>query len=259
MTLDHSDELARRIIEAYATQRPIAPLRTVISGVDQAYAIQRASVRIWQERGRTIAGQKIGLTSKPVQTQLGVDEPDFGTLFSDMILASGAAIEAGRVLQPRVEAEIAFVLKSDLRGERISPEDVIAATDYVCPALEICGSRIAGWDIKIEDTIADNASSGLVVVGAQRSKPVLADLAAVAMTIAQNGAAAGEGQGSACLGNPAIAVAWLAEALTRFGGGLKAGDLVMSGALSKMLSAAPGDSFRAEFGAMGSAAVSFAA
>lgn len=256
--MDKSGEIARRILNAYETRQPIAPVRGEITGLAGAYAVQRATVQIWQESGRTIVGQKIGLTSKPVQTQLGVDEPDFGTLFSDMVLESGAAVENGRVMQPRIEAEIAFVLKADLHGERISPEAVIAATDYVCPAIEICGSRIARWDIKIEDTIADNASSGLVVLGSMRRKPVLADLAAVAMTLTHNGTVAGEGRGAACLGNPAIAVAWLAEALTRFGGGLKAGDLVMSGALSKMLSASPGDEFRADFGDFGFASVSFA-
>jgi 2-keto-4-pentenoate hydratase len=256
--LDNRSAIARRILQAYETRQPIGPVRGEITGVSEAYAVQQAALQIWHERGRIVAGHKIGLTSKPVQTQLGVDEPDFGTLFSDMILESGALVELERVLQPRVEAEIAFVLKSDLYGDRISPDAVVAATDYVCPAIEICGSRIAGWDIKIEDTIADNASSGLVVLGSTRHKPVLADLAAVAMKITQNRAVAGEGQGAACLGNPAIAVAWLAEALTRFGGGLKAGELVMSGALSKMLSAAPGDEFRADFGAMGSVSVDFA-
>ena len=134
----------------------------------------------------------------------------------------------------------------------------MAATDYVCPALEICGSRIARWDIRIEDTIADNASSGLVVLGSEHSKPNLAELAAAPMSIKQNGALAGSGNGAACLGNPAIAVAWLAETLTGFGEGLHAGDLVMSGALSKMLAAAPGDGFAAEFGSFGSVVVRFA-
>ena len=176
-----------------------------------------------------------------------------------MILTDGATVPQAAVLQPRIEAEIAFVLKSDLRGDKITPEQVIAATDYVCPAIEICGSRIARWDIKIEDTIADNASAGLVVTGSKHSKLDLAGLANAAMTIRHNGAPAGSGSGEACLGNPAIAVAWLGQALTRFGGGLRAGDLVMSGALSKMVAAAPGDKFDVDFGMLGTVSVKFGA
>ena len=254
-----AEDIAARILEAYRTGVPIEPVRTEISGVAAAYEVQRAAVAVWRERGRKEAGQKIGLTAKAVQQQLGVDEPDFGTLFADMILKDGATVAKGAVLQPRIEAEIAFVLKADLKGDHIAPEQVLAATDYVLPAIEICGSRIARWDIRIEDTIADNASSGLVVLGNTRTKPSLAGLAAAAVALRHNGAVAAEGKGDACLGNPAIAVAWLAEALTRFGGGLKAGDLVMSGALAKMVAAEPGSAFSAEFGALGKVGVSFAA
>jgi 2-keto-4-pentenoate hydratase len=251
-------DIAKRIIGAYTTRVPLAPVRGEITGMIAAYAVQQAAVDIWQGQGRKIAGQKIGLTSKAVQDQLGVSEPDFGTLFADMILDDGATVPKTAVLQPRIEAEIAFVMKSDLKGTEITPEQVLAATDYVCPAIEICGSRIANWDIKIEDTIADNASSGLVVVGAKHSKLGLAALAEAAMSIRHNGTLAGSGRGDACLGNPAIAVAWLAQALTRFGGGLRAGDLVMSGALAKMITALPGDRFDVDFGTLGSVSVTFA-
>ena len=254
-----TDDIAKKIIDAYRTRVLLEPVRTEIKGVAEAYAVQQAAVEIWKGQGRTIAGQKIGLTAKAVQDQLGVNEPDFGTLFADMILADGATVPQAAVLQPRIEAEIAFIMKSDLRGDSITPEQVIAATDYVVPAIEICGSRIARWDIKIEDTIADNASAGLVVTGGKRSKLDLAGLADAAMTIQHNGAPAGSGRGEACLGNPAIAVAWLAQALTRFGGGLRAGDLVMSGALSKMVAAAPGDKFDVDFGALGTVSVKFGA
>ncbi len=250
--------LAQRLLEFYSTRQPIAPLRGEISGVDAAYDVQRETVRLWLARGRTIAGRKIGLTAKAVQAQLGVDEPDFGTLFSDMILADGASLDAHATMQPRIEGEIAFVLRSDLRGTQITPEQVIAATDHVCPAIEICDSRIAGWDIRIEDTIADNASSGFIVLGATKAKANLPEIAAVALSLRHNGAIAAEGRGEACLGNPAIAVAWLGEALTRFGDGLHAGDVVMSGALAKMLPAAPGDQFTAEFGTMGTVSIAFA-
>jgi 2-keto-4-pentenoate hydratase len=252
-------EIARRLLDAYETGVPIEPVRSQVAGIAAAYEVQRASVDVWERRGRKLAGRKIGLTAKAVQAQLGVDEPDFGALFADMILDDGATIARGKALQPRIEAEIAFVLKSDLSGEHITPEAVIAATEYVVPAIEVCGSRIARWDIRIEDTIADNASGAFVVLGKSRRKPVLAALAAVPMTLRQNDAVVGEGQGSACLGNPAIAVAWLAEALTRFGEGLRAGDLVMSGALSKMITAEQSDRFVADFAEMGTVSVRFGA
>ncbi len=253
-----SRDIALRLIEAYRTGIAVPPVRGEVKGVASAYEVQQQAVSIWRERGRRVAGQKIGLTAKAVQEQLGVGEPDFGTLFADMIIGNGATVARGAVMQPRIEAEIAFVMKRELAGSKITPEAVLAATDYVVPALEICGSRIANWDIRIEDTIADNASSGLVVVGEMRRKPVLGDLAGVAMTLRHNDAPAGEGKGSACLGNPAIAVAWLAEALTRFGGTLRAGDLVMSGALSRMVPAQPGSKFVAEFAGWDSVSVRFA-
>ena len=250
-------ETCALILEAYTTGRPIAPVRDRIHNVTDAYAVQQASVDVWLARGRTVAGHKIGLTSKAVQEQLGVDEPDFGILFADMILHDRAEVASGRILQPRIEGELAFVLKNDLRGERLSAEDAVKATDYICPALEICGSRIAGWDIRITDTISDNASAGMVVLGKTRVKPTLDELADVAMSLRHNGAVAAEGRGSACLGNPAIAVAWLGEMLTRLGGGLRAGDIVMSGALAKMIAAEPGSSFSADFGNLGVVGVQF--
>jgi 2-keto-4-pentenoate hydratase len=250
-------ETCQRILEAYETGKPIAPVRDRISGIADAYAVQQASVDVWLARGRKIAGHKIGLTSKAVQAQLGVDEPDFGILLADMILEDGADVVPGRVLQPRIEGELAFVLKADLKGERLSAEDVVKATDYVCPAIEICGSRIAGWDIRIADTISDNASAGLVVLGKTRVKPVLDEMARVPMSLHHNGALAAEGRGEACLGNPALAVAWLGEMLTRLGSGLRAGDVVMSGALAKMVAAEPGGRFVADFGGLGTVRVQF--
>jgi 2-keto-4-pentenoate hydratase len=252
------DETAMDILGAYASGVPIAPVRGRISGVAQAYAVQQRTVAHWRQAGRRVVGRKIGLTNKTVQDQLGVHEPDFGTLFADMIVPDGGSVPHGAVMQPRVEAEIAFILNSDLDGVGISAEDVVEATDYVCPALEICGSRIANWDIRIEDTVADNASSALLVLGAGRAKPVVTELPLLALTMAHNGQCVLEGRGEACLGNPAVAVAWLAEALTRFGDKLKAGDIVLSGALARMLPAAGGDTFAADFGGFGSVSVRFA-
>lgn len=251
-------DVAQRLIRAQETGIPIPPVRGEIKGVDEAYAVQRETLRHWTRVGGKVAGRKIGLTSKAVQAQLGVDEPDFGVLLEDMIRSDSAKIELGVVLQPRVEAEIAFVLGRDLAGEKISAEQVLMATEYVCPALEICGSRIAHWDIKIEDTIADNASAGLVVIGGRRSpRPSLDALASTGMSLKRDGTEVAQGRGEACLGNPALAVAWLAEALTRFGERLQAGDLVMSGALAKMITANPGDIFEARFGNFGSVSARF--
>lgn len=250
-------EIGQQILQAYETGVPIEPVRSKISGVPAAYSVQSETVRIWLARGRKVAGHKIGLTSKAIQAQLGVDEPDFGTLFNDMVRKDGAEIKFGSILQPRIEGELAFVLKSDLRGSKITPEAVMEATDYVTPAVEICGSRIARWDIRIEDTIADNASAGLVVLGNSRSKLPLEQLAQVHMKLRHNGAPSVEGRGEACLGNPAIAVAWLAEAMTRFGNGLRAGDVVMSGAFAKMIPAEPGSKFEADFGDLGSVSLHF--
>jgi 2-keto-4-pentenoate hydratase len=252
------DDTASAILNVYASGLPIDPVRDRIVGIDDAYAVQRKTIEAWVAQGRKITGHKIGLTSKAVQAQLGVDQPDFGILFGDMVVPNASEVGRARVLQPRVEAEIAFVLKHDLKGGSVSAEDVIAATEYVCPALEICGSRIVDWNIKIEDTIADNASSGLIVLGSQHTKPSLAELPAIAMMFRQNGNVIGEGRGAACLDNPANAVAWLATTLTRFGSGLKAGDVVMSGALSRMTPAAAGDEFAADFGSFGSVSVRFA-
>jgi 2-keto-4-pentenoate hydratase len=250
-------DVAHRILQAYETGIPIAPVRAEVPGLAAAYAVQRATYDIWLKAGRKPAGHKIGLTSKAVQEQLGVGEPDYGTLFGDMILESGARIDANAVLQPRIEPEVAFVLKADLSGEDVTPEAVIAATDHVVPAVEVCGSRIKGWDIRLEDTIADNASSGLVVLGGQKWKPVLADLAAIAVQVRLNDTISAEGHGAACLGNPANAVAWLAGALTRLGHGLRAGDVVMSGAMAKMMPAEAGNRFAVDFGAFGSVSLSF--
>ncbi len=251
-------DIANRILRAYETGEPIAPVRTEISGLAAAYAVQRATYDTWIKAGRKPAGHKIGLTSKAVQDQLGVSEPDYGALFSDMIVTSGVQITPQAVLQPRIEPEVAFVLKADLAGTNVTAEDVIAATEYVVPAVEVCGSRIKNWDIKFEDTIADNASSGLVVLGTRKHNPVLADLADITVHVRNGDILCAEGKGAACLGNPASAVAWLAVALTRLGQKLRAGDVVMSGAMAKMVSAEAGNRFTVDFNAFGSVELGFA-
>ena len=249
--------VTNEILEAYSSHRPIAPVREKLNGISEAYDVQKRSVAIWLAAGRRAAGRKIGLTSKAIQEQLGVDEPDYGVLLADMFRRSGSTVEKEALLQPRIEGEIAFILSSALRGTHITPQAVLAATEYVCPAIEICDSRIARWDIKIADTVADNASAGLVVLGDARAKPTLEWLAQIEMSVYATDVKVGEGRGDACLGNPAIAVAWLAEKMTELGDGLRAGDVIMSGALSKMIPAVPGSQIRAEFRGLGDVRVDF--
>lgn len=249
-------QVADELMAALDSNVPIEPVRTRISGAEQAYAVQRLMLDRWIGAGRKVVGQKIGLTSASVRTQIGVSEPDFGTLFEDMGREDGATLTLSALIRPRVEGEIAFVLKEPLRGE-VTAQDVIAATGYVSPAIEICDSRIRGWDIRLEDTLADNASSGLFVIGRKRTVPSLQMLASCQLKFWCNGELVGEGQGSECMGNPANAVAWLAQAVGRFDASLNAGDVVLSGALSKMVTAEAGMTFRAEFGELGSVGVRF--
>lgn len=250
------EDIVADLLKAHEAKIPIPPVRTRISGAAAAYEVQRRLVSVWQSNGRPIIGRKIGLTSKVVQKQIGVSEPDFGALFPDMLIKDGGSVPDGLTIQPRVEGEIAFVLKADLHGE-VSPSEVIQATDFVCPAIEICDSRIARWDIRLEDTLADNASSGLFVLGSRQTKPDLEMLQSVSMELVHNSKVTGVGRGEECLGNPANAVAWLSGALTRFGDGLRKGDIVLSGALTKMVAAEPDSHFEANFGGLGSVRVSF--
>jgi 2-oxopent-4-enoate/cis-2-oxohex-4-enoate hydratase len=199
------------------------------------------------------------VTSKPVQDMLGVRQPDFGFLLDSMRMPDGAAISLSRhkLIQPRAEGEIAFVLKRDLAGPGVTEAAVLAATDYVTPCFEIVDSRIRDWKIRIQDTVADNASCGVFVLGAARVKPDALDLAAVKMEIRKNGAHAAAGLGSAVQGHPAAAVAWLANTLGRYQIPFKAGEIILSGSLAPLLPAAPGDRFEMTLSGIGGASVSF--
>lgn len=250
---------AARIRAAHAGPT-IAPIRFAEphATIDDAYAIQTLNRDHWVRAGRRIVGAKIGLTSKAVQQQLGVDQPDFGILFADMQVGEQDDVSAGRLLQPKVEAEIAFCLGRDIDAASDDPADLVDAIAYALPALEIVDSRIADWDIKMVDTVADNASSGLFVLGSQPVDIRDIDLAACEMRMEKNGALASEGGGAACLGNPLNALRWLAEMRIARDEPLKAGNIILSGALGPMVPAAPGDSFQADIAGIGSIGVRFA-
>lgn len=225
--------------------------------VDDAYAIQMRNVNKALVEGSAISGKKIGLTSKPMQDMFGVNTPDFGHLFASMEAKSGR-IERASMVQPKVEAEIAFVLSRDLdmTGE-ITAADVLAATDYVVAALEIVDSRIGNWKIGYCDTVSDNASSGMYVLGSVRKKVSEIDLKAETMDFSMNGERKNSGKGTDVLGDPAHCVAWLATSMRKYGTMLKKGEIILSGALSAAISAGKGDSFRADYSTLGHVEVVF--
>ncbi|MER7794810.1 fumarylacetoacetate hydrolase family protein [Streptomyces sp. NPDC097640] len=260
MTAPEVVKAADVLREAARTLTPCPPVRSLLGDGDikAAYAVQRANVRHGVAAGRRIVGRKIGLTSSAVQAQLGVDQPDFGTLFADMAIPDGGRIAAGRLLQPKVEAEVALVLGAALPHPHCTVADVLRAADFALPALEIVDSRIAGWDITIVDTVADNASSGLFVLGGTPVPLTGLDARGVRMTMTRGGEPVSEGTGADCLGSPLGAAAWLASTLAAMGDPLRAGDIVLTGALGPMAVAAPGDEFEAHISQLGRVAVTFA-
>ncbi len=245
--------IADRLSLAELSGRPIAPLsegRPTLSVAD-AYAIQAINVESRKANGIKISGHKIGLTSEPMQEMLGVDEPDYGHIYSDRTHQSGHEIDTAALIAPRIEPELAFVLRDDLSGTDTTVDDVLAATDYVLPSMEVIDSRIADWKITLIDTIADNASCASIVLGEQRIDPREVDLTAVAVDLLIDGEAAQSGTGDAVLGHPARAVAWLANALGAFGVTLEAGEVVMSGSITAAVPLEAGARVRADFGEAG--------
>jgi 2-keto-4-pentenoate hydratase len=263
MTLDtRTLELAaEQLRRAADTGDFIAPLREqypTITG-DDAYAIQRLNTERRLAGGARIVGAKIGLTSAAVQKQLGVDQPDYGVLFDDMGCEEGLPIPMAGLHQPKIEAEVAFVLGRELSMERPSLVDVMRAVEFVVPALEIVGSRIRDWNIKFVDTVADNASSSAWVIGGTPRLLTGLDLRDCAMCMTAGDTEVSRGRGGACLGHPLNAVLWLARTMVRVGTPLKAGDLVLSGALGPMVKVEPGASYRADIDGLGSVSAAFAA
>jgi 2-keto-4-pentenoate hydratase len=248
------------LLRAYETGVAIPPLTDTYESIDleDAYAIQLQQVEAWKGQGRKIVGHKVGLTSVQVQKQLGVNQPDFGHLFDDMFHLSGEEIQVGTYLQPKVEPEIAFVLKKSLKGPGVTIADAIGAVDYVIASLEIVGSRIADWKIKLADTIADNASSGGVVLGTRPIKIDAADLRTLGAVLYKNGQIVQTGAGAAVLGSPISSLVWLANTLGRLGTALEAGSVVLPGAITPMVSAEPGDVITADFNILGNVTAVFA-
>ena len=246
---------ARSLRDAARTGNLIAPLRETfpLMTAADAYAIQRTNTehRV-REESRRIVGCKVGLTAKAVQTQLGVNQPDFGMLFDDMGFGDAEPVSMEGLQQPKIEAEVAFVLGRDLDMERPGHADVIQAIDHVLPALEIVGSRIAGWNIRFVDTVADNASSSAYVLGSTPKKLADVDLRLCGMVMTRRGEPVSVGAGAACLGNPLNAVVWLARTMAAVGQPLRAGHLVLSGALGPMVAVNAGDIFETRINGLGS-------
>ncbi|MBY8823909.1 2-keto-4-pentenoate hydratase [Sphingomonas colocasiae] len=264
MTMDQQtgtathEQIAARLRDAYRTGA-VAPLRDGLETSDGAgaYAVQAINTRFWQDGGRRIIGRKIGLTAKAVQAQLGVDQPDFGVLFDDMRIDNGGILPAAAILQPKAEAEVALVLGRDLNDPHATAADVAAATDHAVAAIEIVDSRIADWKISFADTVADNGSSAFFVLGDDRRPLDGLDLYTCGMALEVNGAVASLGAGAACLGHPLNAAAWLARTLSTVGEGLKAGDIVLTGALGPMVTLNRGDHVVAKIGGLGEAGFTF--
>jgi 2-keto-4-pentenoate hydratase len=268
MSASSSEVSADGVSRAYAaldtagkTRVPCDPVKPLIEslGIAGAYAVQSLSTAAAVRSGRHIVGAKIGLTSHAVQRQLGVDQPDFGMLFDDMEFGDDAPVPLARLIQPKVEAEIAFVLERDLAFERPSLAQVTSAIAFALPAIEIVDSRVRDWKISIYDTIADNASSGLFVLGGTPRKLDAFDLKLCGMRLENRGEPLSTGCGAACLGNPLNAVVWLARTLSRLGQPLRAGATILSGALGPMVTVKAGEVYEARINGLGRVAAAFTA
>lgn len=255
---DKYETAALRLRQAYHAEA-VSPLRDLLGplDIDGAYTVQAINTQHWSEQGRRIVGRKVGLTAKAVQAQLGVDQPDFGVLFDDMELVDGGTLSASHVIQPKAEAEVAFILGQDLPDGPVSKDQLATAVAEVAAAIEIVDSRIADWKITFADTVADNGSSAMFVLGKNRMPLDKLDLRTCGMVLEVNGEIASLGAGAACLGHPLNAATWLANTLAERGEPLKAGDIVMTGALGPMVNLKPGDQVKATIGGLGSVSFSY--
>lgn len=253
----YGDELYQALLE----RKPVDPLTDRESSItiEDAYQIQLRMIQRRLDAGETIVGKKIGVTSKVVMDMLKVNQPDFGQMTSGMVFNEGEAIRADSMIAPKAEAEVAFVLKSDLMGPGVTAADVLRATDFVVPCFEIVDSRIRDWKIKIQDTVADNASCGVLTLGGVRRSPRQLDLALAGMVLEKNGEIISTSCGASVQGSPVNAVAWLANTLGRLGIGLKAGDIILSGSQSPLVPVVAGDSLYCSVGGLGGTSVRFVA
>lgn len=253
------EQYGDELYDCWRTRRTVAPLRECEPDITigDAYRIQERFVARRVAAGETIVGKKIGATSKPVQDFLGVYQPDFGMLTSGMVYREGDTIDLSTLIQPKAEAELAFVLKADLKGPGITAMDVIRATDYVLPCFEIVDSRVTAWNIKIQDTVADNASCGVYVLGKTKGDPRRLDITLAGMVLEKNGELFSTGVGAAVQGAPANAVAWLANTLGELGIPFKAGEVILSGSQSALVPVADGDELVCTVGGLGSCRVKF--
>ncbi|MEQ9499877.1 MAG: fumarylacetoacetate hydrolase family protein [Deltaproteobacteria bacterium] len=252
------DQYAEALFVAWRDRTTIAPLReNPAIGLPEAYRIQQGFIERRLAAGETIVGKKIGVTSKAVQDLLGVNQPDFGQLTSKMPVADGGEMDIDQMIQPKAEAELAFVLAEDLVGPGITAIDVINATEYVAPCIEVVDSRINDWDIKIVDTVADNASCGMFVVGDARASPLDVDLNLAGTVVRIDGEIVTTGAGAAVQRGPANAVAWLANTLGALGLPFRKGEIILSGSQSILLPVNAGETFECTIGGLGTCSVKF--
>ena len=255
----NTEQIAELLRKSYSDKKTIAPISQYIgdSDIATAYAIQNINTKHRVDQGARIIGKKIGLTSIAIQKQLGVDQPDYGMLFDDMEVLNGLSVSASSLMQPKAETEIAFILSEDLDHDSLTIIDLISCIDYALPAIEIVGSRIADWKIKLTDTIADNASASKIVLGHTPKTLDEFDVVNCKMEMSKNGEVVSEGIGANCMGSPLNATLWLAKKMIELGQPLQAGELVFSGALGPMASVESGDRLEAQIDGLGSVSVSF--
>lgn len=260
MDADSVEKAASTLLGAYATRTPVPPLTATYGdiSIDDAYAIQRIQTDAWVENGAVIKGHKVGLTSAAMQKQMGVDTPDFGVLTDRMFFPEGVTADITRFLQPRAEPEIGFVLGKPLSGPGVTVAEAVAAIDFVLPALELIDSRIADWKITLPDTIADNASSGGLVLGSHPVSPKDIDLSLTGCLVHRNGRLIDTGAGGAVLGgSPVNALVWLANVLGERGVSLEAGHVILPGSVTAAFPVNPGDTISATFDRIGTVGITF--